>query len=86
MLEYITLPAPLKRSYGNKVKRYGERIVAEAKQESLFNKTSLFYDSVALPSKRASLSSHSNDEMVVNSADPCYDVTNYIHSSIGCHV
>jgi len=35
MLEYVTLPEPLKQSCGNKAKRYGERIVAEAKQESL---------------------------------------------------
>jgi len=36
MLEYITLLAPLKRSYGNKAERYGERMVVEEKQESLF--------------------------------------------------
>jgi len=36
MLEYVTLPLPLKQSYGNKAEWYGERIVAEAKQESLF--------------------------------------------------
>jgi len=35
MLEYVTLLALLKRSYGNKAEWYGERIVAEAKQESL---------------------------------------------------
>jgi len=37
MLEYITLLALLKQSYGNKAERYGEKIVAEAKQESLSN-------------------------------------------------
>jgi len=35
MLEHVTLLAPLKRSYRNKAERYGERIVAEGKQESL---------------------------------------------------
>jgi len=29
------LPASLKRSYGNKAERYGERIVAEAKQDAV---------------------------------------------------
>jgi len=35
MLEYVTLSVPLKWSYGNKAEQYGERIVTEAKQESL---------------------------------------------------
>jgi len=35
MLEYVMLPAPLKWSYGNKAERYGERVVAETKQENL---------------------------------------------------
>jgi len=70
MLEYVTLLAPLKRSYGNKAEWYSERIVAEAKQESLilftddvklllWTTTSLFYDSVTLSLKIALLSSHS---------------------------
>jgi len=29
MLEYVTLPTPLKQSYGNKAKGYGERMVAQ---------------------------------------------------------
>jgi len=44
MLEYVMLPAPLKRSYRNKAKQYGERIVAEAKQENLL----LFTDDVKI--------------------------------------
>jgi len=44
MLEYVTLLAPLKRSYGNKAKWYSERIVSEAKQESLL----LYTDNVKI--------------------------------------
>jgi len=99
MFEYVTLPAPLKWSYGNKAKRYSERIVAEAKQESLllcmkitpldYSTTSLFYDSVVLSSKPATLSSHSMMTrwlilyILVAHKD---DVTNYIHSNTGHHV
>jgi len=39
-----SLPAPLKRSYGNKAEWYGERIVAEVKQESLL----LYTDNVKI--------------------------------------
>jgi len=88
MLEYVMLPAAPKQSYGNKAEWYSERIVAEAKQESLLLYTDNvkitpvdYYDSVALPLKLAFLSSHSTMKwwlilyILVARKD---DVTNYI--------
>jgi len=82
MLEYVTLPAPLKRSYGNKAERYGERIVAEAKQESLFLYTDdvkstsvdyykfiLQFGSLTFEASLTFVTLH--NEMVLNSVDPC---------------
>jgi len=82
MLEYITLPAPLKQSYGNKAEQYSERAVAEAKQESLilctddvkitpvdYYKFILQFSSLTFKASLTFVTQH--DEMVVYSVHPC---------------
>jgi len=82
MLEYDTLPAPLKWSYGKKAERYSERIVAEAKQESLilftddvkitpvdYYKFIRRFSSLIFQDSLAFVKQH--DKMVFNSVDPC---------------
>jgi len=70
MLEYVTLPAPLKWSYGNKAEQYSERIVAEAKQESLdYYKFILRFSSLTFEASLPFVTQH--DETMVNSVDPC---------------
>jgi len=82
MLEYVTLPAALKQNYGNKAEWYGEKIVAEAKQESLLSYTDnvkitpvdyykfiLRFSSLIFKASLTFITQH--DEMVVNSVHPC---------------
>jgi len=82
MLKYVTLPASLKRSYENKAEWYGERIVAEAKQESLllytddvkitpvnYYKFILRFSSLTLEASLTFVTQH--DKMVVHSVYPC---------------
>jgi len=82
MLKYVTLPAPLKQSYGNKVERYSERIVARAQQQSLFLDTGdvkitpvdyykfiLQFGSLYFKASLTFVTQH--DKMMVHSVHPC---------------
>jgi len=92
MLKYVMLPAPLKRSYGNKAERYSERMrqnnkpfVIRRQCENYSCGVLKVYSMIPFGASLAFVTQL--DEMVVNSVHPYYtdDVTNYMRNT-GCHV
>jgi len=70
MLEFVMLLAPLKRSYGNQAKRYGERILAEVvMHRRCENYSYKFILQLTFEASLTFITQH--NEMVVHSVHPC---------------